>query len=135
MYASPVTPYTLTLTSTSSTFDFTGIYTRKTSTAEDMDWYVLGASTGNFSKRNAAGQSLNPFRFFLKKTDRENPYTRNNAPSNAIEIRAFGDATEIQQLMSEANEENAVIYDLQGRRITEPASGIYVVNGKKMLVK
>ena len=27
------------------------------------------------------------------------------------------------------------IYDLQGRRVTNPAKGIYIINGKKMIFK
>ena len=37
----------------------------------------------------------------------------------------------------EAENENAetVIYDLLGRRVQNPSKGIYIVNGKKMLIK
>ena len=31
--------------------------------------------------------------------------------------------------------ENAVIYDLSGRRVTKMTRGIYIVNGKKVFVK
>ena len=33
--------------------------------------------------------------------------------------------------------ENGVkaVYDLQGRKIANPTKGIYIINGKKMLVK
>ena len=33
------------------------------------------------------------------------------------------------------NSENNDIYDLSGRRVTQPKHGLYIVNGKKMLVK
>ncbi len=29
---------------------------------------------------------------------------------------------------------NAVIYDLTGRKVTSPVKGIYIVNGKKMVI-
>ena len=37
----------------------------------------------------------------------------------------------------EAVEENAetVIYDLSGRRVMNPVRGLYIINGKKVLVK
>ena len=31
--------------------------------------------------------------------------------------------------------QNNVIYDLQGRRVNEPANGIFIINGKKVIVK
>ena len=29
----------------------------------------------------------------------------------------------------------AVVYDLQGRRVSNPSSGVYIVNGKKFVIK
>lgn len=34
-----------------------------------------------------------------------------------------------------ANGKNAAIYDMQGRRVTKPANGLFIMNGKKILVK
>ena len=28
-----------------------------------------------------------------------------------------------------------VVYDLQGRRVSQPAKGLYIVNGKKIVIK
>ena len=35
--------------------------------------------------------------------------------------------------MNNANTD--IIYDLQGRQVENPTKGIYIVNGKKMIVK
>jgi hypothetical protein len=43
-------------------------------------------------------------------------------------------ATSIDELFEE-NLENAVIYDLSGRRVENPGRGIYIVNGHKVLIK
>lgn len=43
------------------------------------------------------------------------------------------DATMVEAV--KATEENAVIYDLTGRRVTNVTRGIYIVNGKKVMVK
>ena len=45
-----------------------------------------------------------------------------------------GEATGIQDTEN-GDAENVEFYDLSGRRIAKPVSGIYVVNGKKVLVK
>lgn len=44
-------------------------------------------------------------------------------------------ATGINELEAPATEEPQVIYDLQGRRIATPSKGLYIVNGKKMVIK
>ncbi|MBQ2778730.1 MAG: hypothetical protein IJF46_03035, partial [Bacteroidaceae bacterium] len=33
------------------------------------------------------------------------------------------------------SQQDGVYYDLSGRRVENPAAGIYIVNGKKVLVK
>ena len=43
------------------------------------------------------------------------------------------DTTDIEILDAEKND--AEIYDLAGRRVYNPAKGIYIVNGKKVYVK
>ena len=46
-----------------------------------------------------------------------------------------GDATGIEEYIQSENE-NVVYYDMQGRRLDKPlTSGIYIVNGKKVVVK
>ncbi len=48
---------------------------------------------------------------------------------------SFGDATAIQMIEEDGNDKPAVIYDLQGRRVDNPTHGIYIINGRKVLVK
>lgn len=45
-----------------------------------------------------------------------------------------GETTGIDKIESEVDMKNAVIYDLTGRRVTSPVKGIYIVNGKKMVI-
>ncbi len=45
----------------------------------------------------------------------------------------FSGTTAIESIESEQDE--AVYYDLSGRRVENPVSGIYILNGKKVLVK
>jgi hypothetical protein len=37
--------------------------------------------------------------------------------------------------VSSATKNDGNIYDLQGRRVTKPTKGLFVVNGKKVVVK
>ena len=43
-------------------------------------------------------------------------------------------ATGIQDVYS-IKAEPGTIFDLQGRRVAKPAKGLYIINGKKIMVK
>lgn len=45
------------------------------------------------------------------------------------------DATGISSLATDAQELQTGIYDLSGRRVTNPSRGLYIINGKKVVVK
>lgn len=40
----------------------------------------------------------------------------------------------INDVENDADIKDAVIYDLTGRRVKSPVKGIYIVNGKKMII-
>ena len=53
---------------------------------------------------------------------------------NEFQIIGIGTETDIDN--SEIKNQNSeIIHDLQGRRVQEPAKGLYIVNGRKVLVK
>ena len=52
-----------------------------------------------------------------------------------IGFEGNGDATGIQGVEDAAEVENGAIYNLAGQRVQNPTKGIYIVNGKKVLVK
>lgn len=53
-----------------------------------------------------------------------------------IEKLMFDNTTGIEEVIGESNDAAAEgIFDLMGRRVENPAKGIYIVNGKKVLVK
>ena len=61
-----------------------------------------------------------------------------NAPvieSKFIGFNFGGEATGINGVEAAPATENAVIYNLAGQRVQNPSAGIYIVNGKKVLVK
>ena len=55
-----------------------------------------------------------------------------NDPGSTILLEEYIPTTGIQQLK---NDEAVVIYDLMGRRVTQPAKGVYIINGKKKWIK
>lgn len=59
-----------------------------------------------------------------------------NANGTAQAFFAFDSAaTGIEINKADANENDQEVYDLQGRRVAKPANGLYIVNGKKVIMK
>ena len=52
-------------------------------------------------------------------------------------VAVVGQATGISELSHEmvTTDRNAPIFDLQGRRISKPAKGLYIQNGKKYIIR
>jgi len=46
-----------------------------------------------------------------------------------------GGTTGIDATLMNSEKVNSVVYDLQGRRVSQPAKGLYIVNGKKVIIK
>jgi len=90
---------------------------------------------GTLVQAESSENNLLPYRWYLSVTDRY------GNPKNVGEVKVavFGideDADGIEEIEGEnmAGNEKA-IYDLSGRRIVSPRSGMYIMNGKKYLVK
>ena len=57
-------------------------------------------------------------------------------PAPAREFFSFEETTGIEMPTVEDNADaDAVVYDLQGRRVVNPTKGLYIVNGKKVVIK
>ena len=95
--------------------------------AADGNMYVLNYTTTNgvgFYKLKD-GKSLGVGKAFLYY---------NGSGSGAREFFGFGDASGIESVRVNENE-NGEVYDLQGRRVSQPTKGLYIVNGKKVVIK
>ena len=93
-------------------------------------------TTGEWGHTTSA---LKPFRFYMTKSSRYEDEPA--APMNSMRITVRGEedengATIIYDVVEDSlnNNGNDFIYDLQGRRVSEPKKGgIYIKNGKKIL--
>ena len=55
--------------------------------------------------------------------------------SLAREFFGFDEATGIEMPTAEGNADaDAVVYDLQGRRVVNPTKGLFIVSGKKVFI-
>ena len=59
--------------------------------------------------------------------------TAEGAP--ALGLWVDGETTDIKSLTPALSQGEGVYYDLSGRRVAQPTKGLYIVNGKKVLVK
>ena len=79
-------------------------------------------------------------KFYLVNSDVKCPAYRcyfkelKDRPMSFGFVEDGGETTGIDKIESEVDMKNAVIYDLTGRRVTSPVKGIYIINGKKMVV-
>ena len=117
---------TVVTTPTTSDGKFVGIYVPQTST---VDKYGIN-SAGKIQAGNSTTK-CNAFRAWLTEI-----------PAAAREITIDGDATGINSIENGKQKNDDVWYDLQGRRIGQWSmvngqlkSGIYIINGKKVVVK
>ena len=127
---------------------FMGNYTYKIVIEADENWYAL--SGGQYS-RQLPGNTIAPFRCFFTIEDRvDNPYPASPNPTT-VRLMVLGDeADEIEILRNGENEkmrnEAGAVFDLSGRQMVNGTryalgsskkltKGIYIINGKKVLVK
>jgi len=54
---------------------------------------------------------------------------------STVAVRFGDDATGISSMVNGQRSKTNEVYDLQGRRVAQPTKGLYIINGKKMIVK
>ena len=144
-------------TTVNGDWSFKGVYETKVWTAGDVgnDYGfaatsgkavdgVTDVNAGDFVKL-AAGAWIRPMRSYLTYTGGGNPFAgaRRSATADlpsrisVILVSANGETTEISdalRLNDKGQMTNDNFYDLQGRKIEKPTKGLYIHNGKKVLL-
>ncbi|MBR4845962.1 MAG: hypothetical protein IKU98_06035, partial [Bacteroidaceae bacterium] len=119
-------------------FDVTGIYTTQTAGELKGEFDVYAMSGGGWKQALDDSQQLKPFRLYLKLTSIDgSPVKVSEAAMRAISIRVDGEEgiTQIDNTQLIIDNEETIVYDLQGRRVANPSKGMYIVNGKKVKFK
>ena len=126
---------TVSCQSVRSIFELRGIYEqmRQVDFAEMYGTHYAISTEGGWWQT----EGLNPFRAYLTIIP------RSGTPVHAPAVRSIGitvggeeNTTGVTEVKTENGEGETEIYDLQGRRINEiTESGIYIVDGKKVIVK
>ena len=113
-------------------FELAGVYTKHMG-SDLKDCYAITAK-GSWAPI-AQNSYLNPFRLYLKMTTRPgSPIKVSPQALQSIRISVQGEEGTTGIAGTPMNSQRpSEIYDLQGRRVTHPTKGLYIVNGKKVL--
>jgi hypothetical protein len=100
--------------------------------ADDKTVLYLGADNKLYYPKSAV--TINSFHGYLKL--QSNLVMGDLAAGvRSIELN-FGDGTTgISDVRSKTEEVRGEYYDLQGRRVAQPTKGVYIVNGRKVVIK
>ena len=95
----------------------------------DVYNYILQMNGANLVFRKATGAKLRANRAYLSTS-----YDVTAPGARELEV-SFGDETAINALENSNKVNDGAIYDLSGRRVENPTKGIYIMNGKKVVIK
>ena len=120
---------TMTPTSSNSSDNYSGnsLVGTMTSIENPGNAYVLNykATTGAGFYKLTSGGNIGANKAYLT-------YSGSLAPEF---FSLDGGTTGIDATLVNSEKVNSVVYDLQGRRVSQPAKGLYIVNGKKVIIK
>ena len=95
----------------------------------DFQYYCFMNDDGKFVHVVDQPVTVKPFRAYLVKAG-------SVSLSNVFDIDWGDDTTGLNDVRSKVTEVRSdVFFDLQGRQITNPTKGIYIQNGKKVVIK
>ncbi len=106
---------------------FKGAYQQQSILSDGSNHYYCFSEEGTFIYVTTGAVTVKPFRAYL---------LFDAALGRSLELDfGEGGATGIADVRSKIDNGRNVYYDLQGRRVLYPKKGIYILNGKKIVVK
>lgn len=112
-------------TQTVGDWNFVGTYS--STTVPEGSYYFKS----NKLYQRSAGHTttMKPFRAYLSYTG--------GTPAPALNFVIDGDVTGIAHISADGqmNLEEGAVYNLNGQRVAQPAKGLYIVNGRKVVIK
>jgi len=99
-------------------FDFVGVYAL--TTVEENDWFIAQGAL----YKSAGNTNIYAFRAYLD----------NKTGVSEVKLFIDGLATRISEINGTAVE-NGAIYNVAGQRVQKAQKGLYIVNGKKVVIK
>ena len=120
---------TMTKTETNSTF-------QGTSSLNGTLTEINGNANGNIYVLNTGSKGAGFYKLAENGTVPANKaYLVYDGAAGARDYFLFDEATAISAPLVNSEEVNSEVYDLQGRRVKNAAKGVYIVNGRKVVIK
>ena len=92
--------------------------------------YVVGA----VGKIGRTTKALKPGRCYFTREDPDN-FASSFGGATIEFIDEDGTTTINEHELNESHELSGAVYDLQGRKVANPSKGLYIVNGRKVVIK
>ncbi len=120
-----------------------GVYSKTESSYLDNGNYVYAINKYGEWQKMGLSTPLVPFRVYLTMANKDGSPLSDTA--QLIRMRVVGEESEdgttviydveVDEELKGENGKVKAIYDLQGRKVDTPSKGLYIINGKKVLVK
>ena len=121
----------LTMTKTETTGSFQG-----TSSLNGTLTEINGNANGNIYVLNTGSKGAGFYKLAENGTVPANKaYLVYDGAAGARDYFLFDETTAICAPLVNSEEVNSEVYDLQGRRVKTPTKGVYIVNGRKVVIK
>ena len=104
---------------------FIGTYIQKSIVSGTDNYYCFKADDGKFVRVTGTTMTVNPFRAYIE--------VKGAALGRSLDIDTGDGATAIKNV--KVGTDDNVYYDMQGRRVLYPKKGLYIMNGKKVIIK
>ena len=110
-----------------------GVYAKGTVPVSDATtaYYAVGASDNSLHKVTGGNVTLKPFRAYFMLTGATNSRSIIGMNFDDGETTAIGS----MPLPAGTGAAAGTVYNLQGQRVAKPAKGLYIINGKKVMMK
>ncbi|MBR1545245.1 MAG: hypothetical protein IJ633_00410 [Prevotella sp.] len=109
---------------------FKGTYESESIVSDDSKQYYCfmadGAKAGKFVHVTGTPVTVNPYRAYMVKL---------GASSRDLDVIIDGLSTGVSVVKDVRSKMDGEFYDLSGRRVMYPTKGLYIVNGKKVIIK
>ncbi len=134
LYSEAAGNYEIPVTAEADAVDGNELLISDGSTAKGDGIYVLANIDGEVGfRRWTSGSSLSKGRIYLKTSASARDFIGFNKTETGIEKVESGALKVLCKQSEQARAESC--YDLQGRRVAQPTKGLYIMNGKKVVVR